>query len=63
MIDRWGLYAVDLYHVSVQIGEHRPVYVHAAGTVQGDKVILGRDVLNQFVIMLNAPANTVEMRE
>lgn len=58
-----GRYAVDLYHVSVQIGEHRPIYVHAAGTVQGDEVILGQDVLNQFVMMLNAPAHVVEINE
>ncbi|MCA9998371.1 MAG: retropepsin-like domain-containing protein [Anaerolineales bacterium] len=58
-----GRYEVDLYSVSVQIGSYRPIYVDAAGTTRGNEVIIGRDVLNQFVITLNAPAHVVEVVE
>lgn len=58
-----GRYEVDLYSVSVQIGSYRPIYVDAAGTVYGNEVIIGRDVLNQFVVTLNAPAHVVEVVE
>jgi hypothetical protein len=58
-----GRYEVDLYTVSVQIGSYRPIYVDAAGTVYGNEVIIGRDVLNQFVVTLNAPAHVVEVAE
>jgi hypothetical protein len=58
-----GRYEVDLYSVSVQIGNYRPVYVDAAGTVYRDEVIIGHDVLIQFVVTLNAPAYVVEVME
>ena len=58
-----GRYEVDLYGVSVQIGSHRPVYVDAVGTVANNEAIIGRDVLNQFVVTLNAPSHVVEVLE
>lgn len=51
---------VNLYKVSVQIGTHRPVYIDAIAAEQ-EEIILGRDVLNEFVVTLNAPAYTVEV--
>jgi predicted aspartyl protease len=56
-------YEVDLYTVAVQIGDARPIYVEAIGSTQRNEVIVGRDVLNQFVTTLNAPANVVEIAE
>lgn len=58
-----GRYEVDLYTVAVQIGAYRPIYVEAVGTEQSDEVILGRDVLNQFAVTLNAPAYRVVIAE
>jgi hypothetical protein len=51
----------DLYGVAIQIGKARPIYLEAVGTEQRDEVIVGRDVLNEFVVTLNAPAYTVEV--
>ena len=56
-----GRYEVDLYSVSVQIGNHRPIYVDVAGMSGQREAIIGRDVLNQFVVTLNAPAHVVEV--
>ena len=55
-----GRHEVDLYKIAVQIGTHRPVYVDAIA-VEREEIIVGRDVLNVFVITLNAPAHTVEV--
>lgn len=55
-----GRHKVDLYTVSVQIGSHRPIYVRAVG-IEKEEIIVGRDVLNEFVVTLNAPAHTVEV--
>jgi predicted aspartyl protease len=61
LIDAMGdRHEVDLYKVAVQIGMHRPVYVDAVAAEQ-EEIIVGRDVLNEFVVTLNAPAHTVEI--
>jgi predicted aspartyl protease len=56
-----GRYEVDLYTVAVQIGEQPSQYVDVVGTMRQEEVIVGRDVLNQYVVTLNAPAHTVEV--
>ena len=56
-----GRYEVDLYTIAVQIGDHRPLYVDVVGSDRLGEVIIGRDVLNQFVVTLNALASTVEV--
>jgi len=33
------------------------------GTAANNEAIIGRDVLNQFIVMLNAPAHVVEVLE
>ena len=58
-----GRYEVDLYGVSIQIGNHRPVYVDAVGTVANNEAIIGRDILNQFVVTLDAPSYVIEVLE
>jgi len=58
-----GRYEVDLYGISVQIGSHRPIYVDTVGIVRRNEVIIGRNVLNQFVVTLNAPDHVVEVIE
>lgn len=52
-----------MYTVAVKIGNYHPLYIDAAGTVRQDEVIIGRDVLNQFVVLLNAPGLIVELFE
>jgi hypothetical protein len=54
-------YQVDLYTIAVQIGEYRLIYVDAVGSERSDEVIVGRDVLNQFIVTLNAPGHVVEI--
>jgi hypothetical protein len=54
-------YQVDLYTIAVQIGEYQLIYVDAVGSERSDEVIVGRDVLNQFIVTLNAPGHVVEI--
>lgn len=54
---------VDLYGVVLQIGQYRPFHLEVVGMESQREAIIGRDVLNQFVVMLNAPALTVEISE
>ena len=56
-----GRYEVDLFTVAVQVGEQSPQYIDVVGTERRDEVIVGRDLLNQYVVTLNAPAHTVDM--
>jgi predicted aspartyl protease len=56
-----GRYEVDLYKIAVQIGDHRLVHLDAIGSERHDEVIVGRDLLNQYVVTLNAPAYVVEV--
>ena len=56
-----GRYEVDLYTVAVQIGEQPPTYIDVVGTERRNEVIVGRDLLNHYMVLLNAPAYTVEI--
>ena len=57
-----GRYQVNLYKVALQISEYRPFYVDVVGS-RLDEIIVGRDVLNQFVVTLNAPGYVVTIAE
>lgn len=52
---------VDLYDAIIQIGASRPIYLEVVGTEERNQVIVGRDVLNEFVVTLNAPGYVVEV--
>jgi hypothetical protein len=54
-----GRYEVDMYTLAVQIGEQPAKYIDVVGIERQDEVIVGRDLLNQYVITLNAPGHTV----
>lgn len=54
---------VDLYWIWLHIGEHRPFQIEVVGDIDGDEVILGRDVLNQFIVTLNGLAAVVEISD
>jgi len=52
---------VDLYAVAIRIGRSHALYVDAVANKLNDETIIGRDVLNQFVVTLNGPAHVVEV--
>lgn len=52
---------VDLYMVQVQIGDFTLYGVKAVASRMGAEVILGRDVLNHLIIMLDGIAGTTEI--
>lgn len=56
-----GRYQVDLYALAVQIGDYRPIYVDVVGSERGNEIIVGRDFLNHFAVMLNGLAGIVEV--
>ncbi len=54
-----GRVRVDLYQISLQVGEHIQGRIEVVGGDGSDEVILGRDVLNHLEVTLNGPAHTV----
>lgn len=56
-----GRYEVDMYTLAVQIGEQPAQYIDVVGIERQDEVIVGRDLLNQYVVTLNAPGHTVDI--
>ncbi|MCP4423002.1 MAG: hypothetical protein GY803_00775 [Chloroflexi bacterium] len=52
---------VDIYIVNIEIGPHLLPGIRVAGVSEAMDVILGRNVLNQIKIVLNGPANTLEI--
>ncbi|HEY1409731.1 MAG TPA: hypothetical protein VF434_12370 [Promineifilum sp.] len=53
---------VDLYHIAVQIGPYRQGLLEVVGAIADDEVIVGRDILNHLVVILNGPASAVEIQ-
>ncbi|MCB9148531.1 MAG: hypothetical protein H6645_08690 [Caldilineaceae bacterium] len=63
---RWGSgqsFRVDIYEAVLQIASYRPMKVYAAVDRQEPHILLGRDVLNQFIISLNGIAEAVEISQ
>ena len=56
-------YRVDIYEVGLQIGNYHTLKVYAAADTQNEGVILGRDVLNHFIVTLNGLAAVVEISQ
>lgn len=56
-----GRYEVDLYTLAVQVGEQQTQYLDVVGTEHQDEIIVGRDLLNQYIVTLNAPGHTVDI--
>jgi predicted aspartyl protease len=56
-------YIVDTYFVSLQVGTFHASYVIAITDQQNGQMILGRDVLNEFIVTLNGLANLVEISD
>ena len=56
-----GVQHLDRYTVRIRIVGEAVHGIEAAATVPGGEPILGRDVLNAFVVTLNGPANVTEI--
>jgi hypothetical protein len=52
---------VDIYTVALQIGSFELSRVYAVADRQNGEPIIGRDVLNQFIVTLNGLASMVEV--
>jgi len=53
--------AVNLYWVFIQLGDFQPIYTEVIGIQNHNDVIVGRDIINQFAVLLNGPAHTIEI--
>lgn len=51
---------VDLYSVFLRFG-NREQRTRVIGHPSSHEVILGRDILNQYLVALNGPAGTTEL--
>ena len=61
---RWGPHVsgkYDVYLATIQIGPHTLFGVRVLADEQDGEAILGRDVLNQMKVILNGPAQVVEI--
>jgi len=58
---RGPVYRVDIYEVELQIGSFRVPQGTGSGRSQNEGMILGRNVLNQFIVTLNGLASMVEI--
>lgn len=61
---RWGPHISGNYGVylaAIQIGPHTIFGVRVLADIQDSEAILGRDVLNHLKIILNGPAQVVEI--
>lgn len=56
-------YPVDIYEVVLQLGSFTIPKVYAVADRQNGAMILGRDVLNQFIVTLNGLAHVVEIQQ
>jgi hypothetical protein len=54
---------VDIYSISLQFGPFAFQDVAVAGGSQPTEVIIGRDILNQFIVTLNGLASAVEITQ
>jgi len=56
-----GRYEVDLYTLAVQVGEQQTHYLDVVGIENQDEIIVGRDLLNQYIVTLNAPGHSADI--
>lgn len=54
---------IDLYYISLQFGPFEFRNRLVAGGLQPNEVIIGRDILNQFIVTLNGLASVVEISQ
>ena len=64
MRSQWGeRRRVLLYLVDVQIGDLTLAGIEVVGDEESDEIILGRDILNRLRVLLNGPAEIVDVSE
>ena len=56
-------YPVDTYLVKISIGPHTIYGIEAAAVEDHEEAIIGRDVLNQLVVILNGLAEMLEIEQ
>ncbi len=56
-------YPVDTYLVKICIGPHTIYGIEAAAVERHEEAIIGRDVLNQLVVILNGLAEMIEIEQ
>lgn len=54
---------IDFYVISFQLGDFRRTLLRVVGSSQYEEAILGRDILNQFIVTLNGLATVVEISD
>ena len=52
---------VDTYLVSIRLGPYTLHGIEAVAVREGVEAVIGRDVLNSLEVVLNGPANMVEI--
>lgn len=58
----WGdRRVVDIYYLDVGIGEVRLPFIEVVADDEGDEIILGRSVLNKLRVLLDGPAQRIEV--
>lgn len=61
----WGIVGqseiADVFLASLQVGPHTLNAVRVVADLEGDEIILGRNVLNHLVVTLNGLSSTVEI--
>lgn len=58
----WGdRRVVDIYYLDVGIGEIRLPFIEVVADDEGDEIILGRSVLNKLRVLLDGPAQRIEV--
>jgi predicted aspartyl protease len=60
---RGPMYRVDVYEVELRIGSFRVPKAQVVADPQNEGMILGRNVLNQFIVTLNGLASMVEISQ
>jgi hypothetical protein len=59
---RGGRHRVKLYSIFVQIGSYS-LFARVVGDEVNREIIIGRDILNQFIVTLNGLASVVEISQ
>lgn len=58
----WGeRRVVDIYYLDIGIGTVRLPFIEVVADAEGDEVILGRSVLNKLRVLLDGPAQRIEI--
>jgi len=56
-------YPVDMYEIALTLGKFNWTRIVVVGDRQGDKILIGRDVLNDLIVTLNGLAYIVTISD